>query len=137
MRLQATRSIWLSTTRPDGRPHCVPVWFVWQDNKAWFITDRQLQKARNLAGAGWVVLCAGDGDDVIIIEGPATMVTDETEKDAVDRLYSAKYVDPATGQTDTVHHERADLYRVTARHVMTWEYGSVAGRTDWRFDALD
>jgi hypothetical protein len=27
--LRALRSIWISTTRPDGRPHAVPVWFVW------------------------------------------------------------------------------------------------------------
>ena len=133
LRLQATRSIWLSTTRPDGRPHCVPVWFVWRDNKAWFITDRRLQKARNLGGGGWVVLSAGDGDDVIIIEGPATVVADEAERADVDRLYSAKYVDPATGQTATVRDDDADLYRVTARHIMAWSYGAVGGRTDWRF----
>lgn len=115
----------------------MPVWFVWRNRMAWFITDRQLQKARNLAQTRWAVLSAGDGDDVVIIEGPVAIVADEAERENVDRLYATKYVDPATGQRDTIHHEHADLYRVTARHVMAWAYGSVAGRTDWRFDTLE
>ena len=31
-RLVAARNYWVSTTRPDGRPHAMPVWGVWLDD---------------------------------------------------------------------------------------------------------
>lgn len=36
--LQGFRSIWVSTTRPDGRPHCVPVWYWWNGEDIYFST---------------------------------------------------------------------------------------------------
>ena len=46
--LKAQRSIWISTTRPDGRPHAVPVWYIWDGTNIYFITRRDMQKAKNL-----------------------------------------------------------------------------------------
>jgi nitroimidazol reductase NimA-like FMN-containing flavoprotein (pyridoxamine 5'-phosphate oxidase superfamily) len=131
--LQAGRSIWLSTTRPEGRPHAVPVWYVWDRGAIYFTTRRDMQKAKNLAQQPWVVVHAGDGDDVIILQGPAEVVADREELARVDALHAAKYVDPHSGTRDTIFHEGVDLYRVDVRHVMAWEYGVVATRTDWRF----
>lgn len=42
-------------------------------------------------------------------------------------------MDPHTGARDTIFHEGANLYRVDVQHIMVWEYGVVATRTDWRF----
>ena len=39
---------WVCTTRPDGRPHTVPVWGVWVDGAVYFGTDRDSRKARNI-----------------------------------------------------------------------------------------
>src|SRR5918996_2454736 len=47
--LRAARSIWISTTRPDRRPHAVPVWFIWDDQHVYFISAHNLQKSKNLA----------------------------------------------------------------------------------------
>ena len=74
--LSATRSIWVATTRPDGRPHAMPVWFTWEGHDVCFITQRSTQKARNLATQSWVVVHAGDGDDAIILEGRVEIVVD-------------------------------------------------------------
>jgi PPOX class probable F420-dependent enzyme len=131
--LRAGRSIWISTTRPDGRPHAVPVWYVWDGARISFISNRDMQKAKNLAAQPWVVVHAGDGDDVIILEGPAEIVTDRGELERIDALYAEKYVDPHSGARDTIFHDGADLYSVDVRHVMAWEYGVVATRTDWTF----
>ena len=30
-RLRDSRNYWLATVRPDGRPHVMPVWAVWDD----------------------------------------------------------------------------------------------------------
>jgi hypothetical protein len=134
--LRAARSIWLSTTRPDGRPHAVPVWFVWDGDRHYihFITRSHMQKTRNLAHQRYAVAHLGNGDDTLILEGPVSFVTDPDELARVDAAYAAKYVEPRTGEHDTIFHPETDLYRLEVVHVMAWAYGVVANRTDWRFD---
>lgn len=132
--LLAFRSIWVSTTRPDGRPHAVPVWYVWENRALYFISARRLQKSKNLAHQPWIVVHAGDGDDVIILEGVAEIVTDRLELEHIDSLYRMKYVDPGSGAQATIFEPDVDLYRVNVKHVMGWEYGTVANRTDWKFE---
>jgi PPOX class probable F420-dependent enzyme len=132
--LRSRRSIWLSTTRPDGRPHTVPVWFLWDGRSVVFVTGRSTQKARNLARQAAVVLTSGDGDDAIILEGDAEVVTDRKELRRLDVAYGEKYVDPHSGARASIFNEGDDLYRVRVRRVMTWEYGVVATRTDWSFE---
>lgn len=132
--LRAFRSIWVSTTRPDGRPHAVPVWYTWDGRFLYFISGRPLQKSKNLARQPWIVVHAGDGDDVIILEGKAEIVTDQAELEKVEADYRAKYVDPGTGAQATIFEPEADLYRVNVKRVMAWEYATVANRTDWLFE---
>ncbi len=31
-RLMKAHNYWLATTRPDGRPHCMPVWGIWLED---------------------------------------------------------------------------------------------------------
>ncbi len=132
--LRAARSIWVSTTRPDERPHVVPVWFIWDDSHLYFISAGKLQKSKNLAHQSWTVVHLGDGDDVVILQGPAKIVTDREETERADAVYRAKYVDPGSGAQATVFEPDANLYRVDVRHIMAWEYGTVANRTDWKLE---
>jgi PPOX class probable F420-dependent enzyme len=131
--LLATRSIWISTTRPDRRPHAMPVWFWWDGRDVHFITRRSTQKARNLGHEPWVIVHAGDGDDAVILEGRAEIVTDPKELVRIDAGYREKYVDPGSGATATIFNEGDDCYRVRVEHVMAWLYGTIGTRTDWRF----
>ena len=133
--LRAFRSIWISTTRSDGRPHAVPVWFIWEDAHLYFISARSLQKSKNLAHQSWVVVHLGDGDDVVILEGPTRIITEREELERIDTAYRAKYVDPGSGAQATIFEPEADLYRVDVKHIMAWQYGTVANRTDWKFEA--
>lgn len=132
--LRAARSIWVSTTRPDGRPHAVPVWFIWDGRNVYFISARRLQKSRNLARQPWIVVHLGDGDDVVILEGSVEIITEPAELDRVDAAYRAKYVDPGSGAQASIFEPEADLYRVSVDRIMAWEYGTVANRTDWTFE---
>jgi len=129
--LRALRSIWISTTRPDGRPHSVPVWFTWDDGRMYFLAKQDTQKAKNLAGQPWAVLHAGDGDDVSILEGPVTVISDPDELARREVQYREKYVDPHSGARATIYGANAAVYCVRVRHVMAWEYGVVSTRTDW------
>jgi PPOX class probable F420-dependent enzyme len=132
--LRAARSIWVSTTRPDGRPHAVPVWFIWDGRSVYFISARSLQKSGNLARQPWIVVHLGDGDDVVILEGSVEIITEQAELERVDAAYQAKYVDPGSGAQATIFEPEVDLYRVNVKRIMAWEYGTVANRTDWEFE---
>ncbi len=111
----------------------MPVWFCWLDRRLYFITARTTQKARNLADQPWVVAHAGDGDDVLMVEGPAQRVDDRVELDHIDAAYRAKYVDPVSGARASIFDNPADdLYRLDPWRVVTWMYGTVGGWTEWR-----
>ncbi len=128
--LQGFRSIWVSTTRPDGRPHCVPVWYWWDGEAIYFTSGPQGQKVKNLAHQPGIVVHAGDGDDALILEGEAVRVSDPQERERVNRAYMEKYVDPHSGARASLLDEDP-LYRVDVRRIMIWEYGTVSARTDW------
>jgi PPOX class probable F420-dependent enzyme len=134
LQLRALRSIWVSTTRPDGRPHAVPVWFTWDGKALYFATHEISQKARNLESQSWVVVHAGNGDDAIILEGVAEVVTGGDELQMVDAARAEKYVDPKSGARDTILAQGTIVYRLLLMHVMAWAYGDISGRTDWRLD---
>jgi nitroimidazol reductase NimA-like FMN-containing flavoprotein (pyridoxamine 5'-phosphate oxidase superfamily) len=126
--LQGFRSIWISTTRPDGRPHSVPVWYWWDGEHIYFAAGGQ--KAKNIASQPEVIIHGGDGDDALILEGTAALVNDSAERERVNQAYMQKYVDPHSGARAEIH-DGDSLYRVDVRRVMIWEYGTVAARTDW------
>jgi nitroimidazol reductase NimA-like FMN-containing flavoprotein (pyridoxamine 5'-phosphate oxidase superfamily) len=94
--VRAADTFWLSTVRPDGRPHVTPLIAVWHDDAICFTTGPQERKARNLADNPAVVLTTGrselsaDGLDVVL-EGRAEPVTDPEQLQAVADGFTAKY----------------------------------------------
>jgi hypothetical protein len=38
-RLTAARNYWVATAWPDGRPHVMPVWGMWDDSTLWFTSS--------------------------------------------------------------------------------------------------
>jgi PPOX class probable F420-dependent enzyme len=86
---------WLSTVRPDGRPHVTPLPVVWHDGAPHFGTGPGERKARNLAGNPHCVLTTGtnthwSGVDVVV-EGTARRVTDDATLRELAAAWTAKY----------------------------------------------
>ena len=50
------RTSWLATTRPDGRPHLMPVIAFWIDGAIHIVAGDGTRKARNLAADGRCVI---------------------------------------------------------------------------------
>lgn len=78
-RLRANVIAWLGSVRPDGRPHLVAVWFLWNDEHILIFSKPNNQKVRNLRQNPNVTLALDDtneGDDPIVIEGSAELVDD-------------------------------------------------------------
>src|SRR5215468_389453 len=66
--LANARTYWVATTRPEGRPHLMPVWGVWLDDTFYFSTGRQSRKARNLAANPQCVVSIQAGDVAVVVE---------------------------------------------------------------------
>jgi nitroimidazol reductase NimA-like FMN-containing flavoprotein (pyridoxamine 5'-phosphate oxidase superfamily) len=99
-RLGAARRYWVSTVRPDGRPHAVPVWGVWHDDAFWFSSGGQSRKVRNLTTEPRCVVTTDHADEAVIIEGIAGEVPDAAEDSALQEAYREKYdegLDPSLG----------------------------------------
>lgn len=86
----------LTTLRPDGSPHVVPVGFTWDGERRLVrvITSGESRKARNAALGGRAVVCQVEGRHWIALEGVASVRTEpEAVADAVQR-YAARYRTP-------------------------------------------
>jgi PPOX class probable F420-dependent enzyme len=73
-RLEKELIIWLATCGSDGRPHAVPVWFLW-DGKTFLIYSLPGQKVNDIEANSKVQLhlnTTPDGGDVVRIEGDAS-----------------------------------------------------------------
>ena len=73
-RLEKELIIWLATGGRAGRPHAVPVWFIW-DGKAFLIYSLPGQKVNDIEANPKVQLLLNttpDGDDVVRIDGDAS-----------------------------------------------------------------
>jgi PPOX class probable F420-dependent enzyme len=69
--------VWLSTVRPDGGPHLVPIWFWWDGEALLVFSKPNAQKVRNLRERPSVMLALGDAEDdfdVGMLEGRAELV---------------------------------------------------------------
>jgi pyridoxine/pyridoxamine 5'-phosphate oxidase len=93
--LEQAQVFWLSTVRPDGRPHVTPLLAVWLDSALYFCTGESERKARNLAHNAQCVLTTGcnalsEGLD-LVVEGEAVRVRDEARLQRIADTYESKY----------------------------------------------
>jgi PPOX class probable F420-dependent enzyme len=75
-RLKKELIIWLATSGAEGRPHVVPVWFLWEKDSL-LIYSVPGQKVRDIEANPMVALHLNttfDGADVVRIEGTAALL---------------------------------------------------------------
>jgi Pyridoxamine 5'-phosphate oxidase len=98
-RLEAAEQYWLATTRPDGRPHVVPVDGVWVDDIWYFGGAAEAVHQRNLRDNRQVAVHLADPIAAVIVEGTAEWRTpgpDEARAIAdATRIKYARYGYPA------------------------------------------
>ena len=68
-RLTESKHYWLSSVRPNGRPHTIPRWGVFLDNKFYYDGSPETRHARNLEQNPHVTLNLEDGRQAIFLEG--------------------------------------------------------------------
>jgi hypothetical protein len=134
---------WISTVRPDGRPHVTPLLAVWHDDAMYFCTGPEERKAMNLRQNPKCVLTTGqnglDGFDVVV-EGHAVEVGDRAELGLIADAYESKYGVRFTasegtwfGFSDAIRAGKALLYRVAPTTILGFGKGEQFSQTRWRF----
>jgi PPOX class probable F420-dependent enzyme len=92
-RLRDELILWLASVRPDGRPHLVPVWFLWEGETILIFSKPKNQKLTNVTANPAVTVAldsADDGDDIVVLEGVAALVNDPAAS-ATLAAYATKY----------------------------------------------
>jgi PPOX class probable F420-dependent enzyme len=122
-RLRNEPILWLSTVRPDGRPHLVPVWFLW-DGATILIFSKSDQKIKNLHNNPQVMVAleaADEGEDIVMIEGVAELSTGDVTPELP--AYTEKYA-VLMPQIKTSGAQMAAVYtqviRITPTRLRAW-----------------
>ena len=77
VRLRTEPIAWLTTVGPDGAPHIVPVWFLWDGEGFVVFSKPHARKVDNVSRNGRVMLAIGkpeDDFDVQLVEGDAMLL---------------------------------------------------------------
>ena len=140
--LERAEVFWLTTVRPDGRPHVTPLLAVWLDHALYFCTGETERKAKNLAANPHCILATGcnayrDGLD-IVVEGEAVRVTDESLLRRLAGQWVAKY-DWRFGVRDGAFVDEesgnpALVFEVAPVTAFGFGRGDTYSQTRWRFD---
>lgn len=129
-RLESSHTYWLATTRPDGRPHVMPLWGVWADDAFAFSTGIHSVKARNLRANPRCVVTTQDTSEPVVVEGEATLVDDAGHRSRLSEAYAAKYGAPPPDPGE------GPLFVVTPRRafgLISQEEGFAGSATRWIF----
>ena len=138
---QPPRTTWLSTVRPDGRPHLTGVGALWVDGTFYFTSGPGTQKSRNLAANPSCALSMALPGLDLTVEGNAARVTDQATLEQLaqryvaqgwparvsDGAFTAEYSAPSAGPPPW------HLYSVTLVVAFGVATAKPYGATRWRF----
>ena len=93
--LERAELFWVSSVRPDGRPHVTPVVAVWMEGALYFSSGPAEQKSRNLAANVHCAVTTGsntwdEGVD-IVLHGEVEIVRDLSRLQRVADAFLTKY----------------------------------------------
>ncbi|MEU9781615.1 pyridoxamine 5'-phosphate oxidase family protein [Streptomyces phaeochromogenes] len=140
--LAESELFWISTVRPDGRPHVTPLPTVWSDGALHFCTGPEERKARNLALNPSVVLTTGTntwnkGYD-LVVEGEAVRVSDDARLRELAEAWERKYGSFWHFEVGDGHFQhgagKALVFSVAPGTVFGFGKGEPFSQTRWRFD---
>jgi nitroimidazol reductase NimA-like FMN-containing flavoprotein (pyridoxamine 5'-phosphate oxidase superfamily) len=134
---------WLSTIRPDGRPHVTPLLGIWLEGGFYFCTGPNERKAKNLRTNRQCVVTTGrnslEGLD-LVLEGTAEAISDPAElgrvADTYESKYEAHFAAPNgtwSGLGDAIRQAEALVYRVVPAIIFGFGKGTPFSQTRWQF----
>jgi PPOX class probable F420-dependent enzyme len=115
-RLEQESNVWLATVRPDGRPHLVPIWFVWHDQKIWICTPPESQKISNIRQNPKATIALEDGNQPVIIEGLAEICAGPEPRRTLSPYFETKYDWAISADTDNEY----ILFAIAPLRLVSW-----------------
>jgi len=138
--LQKAEIYWLSTVRPDGRPHVTPLVSVWLDGALYFCTGEGERNNKNLQQNPHCILTTGcnpfkEGFD-LVVEGDAVRVNDEPTLGRLADLWGSRYDWRWTVREGKFHGDEGNdalVYEVRPTTAFGFRKGEPFSQTRWRF----
>jgi hypothetical protein len=132
-RLKKSHNYWITTVKPDGSPHVMVVWGLWQDGRFLFSTGSKSRKARNLALNPNCVVSTEHAQEAVIVEGIAE-VADVAARRKLIPTYQRKYDWDLSAMKDDMLSMKEPVYSVRPKVVFAlWEKYFQTKSTRWTF----
>src|SRR5215467_5877537 len=124
-RLKKSHNYWITTVKPDGSPHTMVVWGLWQDGRFLFSTGSKSRKARNLEKNPNCIVCNEQANEAIIVEGTSE-IADVAARRKMLPLYERKYKFDMSTMKDDILSMKEPVFAV-------WEKHFQSKSTRWKF----
>jgi PPOX class probable F420-dependent enzyme len=133
-RLKKSHNYWITTVKPDGSPHTMVVWGLWQDGRWLFSTGSKSRKARNLARNPECVVCTEDAHEAVIVEGTVEIADVDARRKLLP-AYERKYKWDMSSMKDDILSMKEPVYAVRLRTVFgLWEKKFMGSAIRWKFE---
>jgi hypothetical protein len=133
-RLKKSHNYWITTVKPDGSPHSMVVWGLWQDGRVLFSTGSKSRKARNLAHNANCVVCTEHANEAVIVEGVAEIADVHARRKFLS-MYQPKYKFDMSSMKDDILSMKEPVFAVRPRVVFAlWEKHFQSKSTRWIFE---
>ena len=123
-----SRHYWISTVFPNSRPHVVPVWGIWYENRFHFEGSLQTAWGQNILKNSRIAVHLPSADKVVILEGTARIIEDNeidsNTWDILDTTFQKKY------QVD----KGSPYIYVQPKRVLAWDGETLTTMTRWVFE---
>ena len=121
----------LATTRPDGSPHVVPLWFVWRDEAVYVSCRRESSTWRNAEHDPRVALTFHVGErwdelaGVVLYGRADPLAADHPALRGVLSSWFEKYRSQLAGEAFRQYAEQVEapgMFRVRPHRMLTWDH---------------
>lgn len=133
-RLKKSHNYWITTVKPNGSPHTMVVWGLWQDGRFLFSTGGKSRKARNLTQNNSCVVCTEHANEAVIVEGAAE-IADVPARRKFLATSERKYKFDMKEMKQDILSMKEPVFAVRPRAVFgLWEKHFIEKSTRWKFE---
>ena len=132
-RLKKSHNYWITTVKPDGSPHTMVVWGLWQDGRFLFSTGAKSRKAQNLAQNPHCIVCTEKAEEAVIVQGIAEIADVDARRKLIP-VYERKYGWDLSSMKDDMLSMKEPVFAVRPQVVFAlWEKNFQGKSTRWKF----
>lgn len=133
--LTTTRVAHVATVSRDGRPHVVPLWFVWFERALWVNNLRRSRRSRDLSDGSPAAVCVDAGDQYAELRGAVLYgrfedATGHAALGGVRAAFASKY----WGGADVPDLRSHVWLRLEADRIASWDFRKIPAGRDRRLE---